>query len=221
MVANAFKDRLALCLRHADVPEREWRKYVHRHFDISTEMVRRYLAGEGVPKGERMRAMAVHFGVSSEWLETGRGEAPAPLGVKQPAASYSPIRPARMLERKHIKWRDLCGGETPTITRSYPMQHQIEGAEHAFWLEIDCDDYKAHGISAGCILLIAPDADIEAGRYYVTKTGATTEIVQLKESGGRRYLELLQVNRTEPLEGHEPDAWLGRILCLIPPVVLM
>ncbi|MDZ4363798.1 helix-turn-helix domain-containing protein [Brevundimonas sp.] len=77
-----FAKRLkTLCDSHPDAPNLHYgrlgwlRQQLDVRFDqtVSAETVRRWLAGESIPRREKMSALASLFGVSVAWLSLGHG----------------------------------------------------------------------------------------------------------------------------------------------------
>lgn len=71
---QAFADRLNLVLDEAGYPPKGSGRQnrLAKDWDLSQKGVRKWVEGEGVPETTRLIEMAKHYGVSFEWLATGR-----------------------------------------------------------------------------------------------------------------------------------------------------
>lgn len=57
-------------------------------YGVSRETARKWLSGVALPELDRMIDIAMRFGVSMEWLSTGRGSPRVESSVREPHASY-------------------------------------------------------------------------------------------------------------------------------------
>ncbi|MGS1071690.1 helix-turn-helix domain-containing protein [Burkholderia glumae] len=101
---QAFSDRLNLVLDEEGYPPKGSGRQnrLAKEWDLSQKGVRKWLEGEGVPETTRLVEMAKRYGVSFEWLATGRdpstlaystsvvrgvGPSPAPSGFSDEASA--------------------------------------------------------------------------------------------------------------------------------------
>lgn len=69
-----FSKRLDFLCKEKKLPNHGRQMILKALFDVSQEAVRKWLAGESIPKHERRVQMCEYFHVNYEWLATGKGE---------------------------------------------------------------------------------------------------------------------------------------------------
>lgn len=107
---KAFAARLNEALDDKRVPPKGQgrQQAVGRIFGVSQKAARKWLEGEGRPKGERAAEIAVRLGVSYDWLMTGKGnkhpeaipsgQAVAPWSIGDPVPDYEVELPVLNVE---------------------------------------------------------------------------------------------------------------------------
>lgn len=97
-----FADRLRKALDRAGFVQGRGRtSALADRYAVSRETARKWLTGLALPELPRIIELAKEFGVSLEWLATGRG--PVPLGVRESSSAYRRLTDSegRLLDAFH------------------------------------------------------------------------------------------------------------------------
>lgn len=193
-----FAQRLAKALDAAKLPPRHKgrQQAVRRMFGVTQQAVGKWLAGEAMPKKERIIEIALGLGVRAEWLLSGRGS----------MYQDSPIAPTGQLGRvPSIGWVQAggwCQGD-----------NGFDGLDAEDWLHCPVNHGSrtfclyVRGISMepdfyeGDIIFVDPDVQAENKKFVIAYLEETREMTfkQYIVEGDRRYLKALNPAWPQPI----------------------
>ncbi len=221
MVANQnekakFAQRLSQALTHANIPDdRGRRAQVSKMFRVSTEAVRKWLAGESIPDTKRIPELAKALGVRAEWLLAGVGAM-----IEGEMQKHELVEHQLSGRSRHVPVVGMArmGAEGYYEEMGYPVGHGDGFVDvpttdpDAYALEVKGDSMMP-ALRPGWLVVIEPNQAPIVGEFVMVKTKAGQVMVKeltfdrddevtlssINETHGRITLDKVDIEKIHPV----------------------
>lgn len=216
-----FSKRLNTLADEAKLPPKGDGRQVEmaKIFKVSTKGARKWLEGEAIPKTTRINEMANHFGVTTEWLLSGKGQKYSEEKnstpkfcsetipnnvrgkiVKEKAGQYivqnNLIKLPLISEVQAGEWKEAIDNHHPGDADEW-IETTAKVSRSSFALRVKGDSmfnpYGTQSIPEGAIVIIDPETPAINGKIVVAKLQDRNEAMlkKLVIDGPNKYLKAL------------------------------